>query len=144
MAETKTAAGETRMSRRPYVRPVSRTAWYLHHARYRNYMLRELTCILVALYCVLLLVALRALASGQPERWADFLACQQHAGWIALHAFALVFFTIYQTMAWFRLAPKAMPLQVGDTAVPSSAIVAAHYVAWLAVSLVIFWLAGVF
>jgi len=132
------------MSGRPYVRPVSRTGWYLHQARYRNYMLRELTCILAALYCVLLLVALQALASGQPERWADFLASQQHVGWMVLHAFALVFFTIYQTMAWFRLAPKAMPLQIGGTAVPATSIVAAHYVAWLAVNSIIFWLAGVF
>lgn len=132
------------MSRRPYVRPVSRSGWYLHQARYRNYMLRELTCILAALYCILLLLALQALASGQPERWDDFLAGQQHVGWMALHAFALVFFTIYQTMAWFRLAPKAMPLQLGGTAVPAAWIVAAHYVAWLAVSLIIFWLAGAF
>ena len=132
------------MSRRPYVRPVSRTGWYLHHARYRNYMLRELTCILAALYCILLLLALRALAYGQPERWDDFLASQQQVGWMALHAFALVFFTIYQTMAWFRLAPKAMPLQIGGAPVPAAWIVVAHYVAWLAVSLIIFWLAGVF
>jgi fumarate reductase subunit C len=144
MAEAETAAGETRMSRRPYVRPVSRTGWYLQQARYRNYMLRELTCILVAFYCVLLLVALRALASGQPEHWVDFLDCQQHMGWVAVHAFALVFFTIYQTMAWFRLAPKAMPLQIGGTTVPAAAVIAAHYVAWLVVSLIIFWSAGVF
>jgi fumarate reductase subunit C len=107
-------------------------------------MLRELTCILAALYCVLLLDALQALASGQPERWDEFLAGQQHMGWIILHAFSLVFFTIYQTMAWFRLAPKAMPLQLGGTAVPAAAIIASHYVAWLAVSSIIFWLAGAF
>jgi fumarate reductase subunit C len=109
VAETEIAAGETLMSRRPYVRKVSRTGWYLQQPRYRNYMLRELTCILVALYCVLLIAGLNALASGQAERWADFLDSQQQVGWIAVHAFALVFFTIYQTMAWFRLAPKAMP-----------------------------------
>lgn len=131
------------MSRRPYVRPVSRTRWYLQHARYKGYMLRELTCILVALYCVLLLIALQALASGQPDRWTAFLASQQHIGWIVMHAFALVFFTIYQTMAWFRLAPKAMPLQVGGNIVPAVVIVAAHYAAWIAVSVTIFWLAGV-
>ena len=132
------------MSRRPYVRPVSRTGWYLPQARYRNYMLRELTCILAALYCVLLLFGLHELASGQPQRWADFLASQQKFGWMAMHAFALVFFTIYQTMAWFRLAPKAMPLEIGGTRVPPATIVAAHYAAWLAVTLIIFWLAGVF
>ena len=29
------------MSRNPYVRPVSRTTWYMRNGRYRKYMLRE-------------------------------------------------------------------------------------------------------
>jgi fumarate reductase subunit C len=37
-----------------------------------------------------------------------------------------------------------MPLQMGGTAVPASAIVAAHYLAWLAATAIIFWLAGAF
>ena len=132
------------MSRRPFVRPVPRSTWYLHNQRYRSYMLRELTSILVAVYCVLLLAGLAALAADEPARWNTFIERQQHAGWMVFHAFSLVFFTIYQTMAWFRLAPKALPLQVGRKRVAAPAIVAAHYVAWIIVTVLVLWLAGVF
>jgi fumarate reductase subunit C len=132
------------MSRRPYVRPVARATWYLRQPRYRVYMLREANCVLVAFYCVLMLAGLAALATGQPERWNAFLSAQQHPAWMAFHAFSLVYFFVYQTMAWFQLAPKAMPLQLGDTVVPASAIVATHYLVWIAVTAFVFWLAGVF
>jgi fumarate reductase subunit C len=132
------------MSRRPYVRPVERTSWYMRQARYRLYMLREVNCILVAFYCVLMLTGLAALTSGQPDRWGSFLAGQQHPGWMAFHAFSLVYFFVYQTMAWFQLAPKAMALQMGENEVPATTIVTAHYVVWVALTAIVFWLAGVF
>ena len=132
------------MSRRPYVRPVARTSWYLQQPRYRVYMLREVNCILVAVYCVLMLAGLAALASNQPERWNDFLASQHHPAWMVFHAFALVYFFVYQTMAWFQLAPKAMALQLGETRVSAPSIIAGHYIVWAVVTAVVFWLAGVF
>ena len=132
------------MSRRPYIRPVSKTTWYLKQSRYRGYMLREITCFLVAFYCVLVMIALAAATNPDPQRWADFIASQQHPAWLVFHAFSLVFFTIYQTVAWFRLAPKAMPLQMGGKVVPPMVIVAAHYAAWVVVSLATMWIAGVF
>jgi fumarate reductase subunit C len=132
------------MSRRPYVRPVERTSWYMRQPRYRLYMLREVNCILVAFYSALMLAGLAALSTGQAERWNSFLANQQHAGWIAFHAFALVYFFVYQTMAWFQLAPKAMALQMGENQVPAATIVTAHYVAWVVLTAIVFWLAGVF
>jgi fumarate reductase subunit C len=107
-------------------------------------MLREVTCFLVALYCVLVMVAVAAAIDPDPQRWNDFIAAQQHPAWLVIHAFSLVFFTLYQTMAWFRLAPKAMPLQMGDTVVPPAAIVAAHYAAWGVVTVATLWIAGVF
>jgi len=116
----------------------------MRNSRYRGYMLREVTCILVAVYCVMMLAALLALSSGQAADWDAFLAGQQKPFWVVFHAFSLVFFTIYQTVAWFRLAPKAMPLQVGKTVVAPSAIVAAHYLVWIVTTAIIFVLAGVF
>lgn len=116
----------------------------MQQSRYRGYMLREVTCFLVAFYCVLVLVALAAVSNPDPQRWNDFITGQQQPAWLVFHIFALVFFTIYQTVAWFRLAPKAMPLQLGDKVVPPVVIVAAHYVAWVVVSVVTLWIAGVF
>jgi len=132
------------MSRRPYQPAVSRYSWFMRQPRYKAYMLRELTCVLVAFYCVLMLIGLQALASGDEQRWDGFLAGQQQPGWIAFHAAALVFFIVYQTMAWFRLAPKAMPLQLGNTEVPPAAIVTAHYIGWVVVSILVLWFSGAF
>ncbi len=131
------------MSRQPYVRPVSKTTWYTRNGRYRHYMLREVTCLLVGFYSFLTIWALAALATGDPGRWADFLASQQNPGMVAFHAIALLFFLVYQTFDWFKLAPKAMPLQLGEKKLPDRTIVIAHYVAWAVITLIVFWLAGV-
>ena len=130
------------MSRQPYVRPLSKTTWYMRNGRYRVYMLREMTCLLVGFYAFLTIFALAKLAAG-PDQWNQFLASQQNKVMIAFHAFALLYFLFYQTFAWFKLAPKAMPVQLGEKILPGSIIVIGHYVAWAALSGIIFWLAGV-
>lgn len=132
------------MSRQPYIRPVSKTTWYMRKGRYKVYMLREMTCLLVGFYSFLVIFGLAALAEGSAQRWDEFLATQQTPLMIAIHGFALIYFLIYQTFAWFELAPKAMPLQIGEKKLADSYIVIAHYIAWAGVSAFIFWLAGVF
>ena len=106
-------------------------------------MLREATCLLVAVYCSLLLIALATLGSGQASEWERLRAAQQHPAWLLFHGFSLVYFCIYQTVAWFRLAPKAMPIQLAGKPLPDSAVILAHYLLWIVLSLVIFYLAGV-
>jgi fumarate reductase subunit C len=130
------------MSRQPYVRPFSKTTWYMRNGRYKVYMLREMTCLLVGFYAFLTIFALAALGAGA-DPWNNFLASQQNAAMITFHAFALLYFLFYQTFAWFELAPKAMPLQLGEKILPGSIIVVGHYVAWAVLSALIFWLAGV-
>lgn len=131
------------MSRQPYVRPLPKASWYLGNARYRRYMLREVTCLLVAIYCAFLIWALAALSSGSPERWEAFLAAQQSTAMVVFHALALIYYLVYMTFDWFKLAPKAMPVQFGEQKLPASVIVIGHYVAWIAVTLFILWLVGV-
>ena len=41
------------MSRRPYIRPMSTTTWYMRNGRYKVYVLRELSSFLVAFYTFL-------------------------------------------------------------------------------------------
>jgi fumarate reductase subunit C len=132
------------MSRQPYIRPMPRTTWYLRNGRYKVYMLREVTCLLVGFYSFLLIYGLAALSQDTPQAWNDFLASQQNAFMTIVHAVALLYFLLYQTFAWFELAPKAMPLQLGEKKLPGSVIVAAHYIAWGILSGIIFWAAGVF
>jgi fumarate reductase subunit C len=114
----------------------------MRNGRYKIYMLREMTCLLVGFYSFLTIFALAALAAG-PDQWNHFLASQQNQVLIAFHAFALLYFLFYQTFAWFKLAPKAMPVQLGENILPGSIIVIAHYVAWAVLSAFIFWLTGV-
>ena len=132
------------MSRQPYVREMSKTTWYMRQGRYKVYMLREVTCLLVGFYSFLMIFGLAALAKGSETSWQHFLSSQQSPVMITFHAFALIYFLIYQTFAWFELAPKAMPLHLGEKKLPDSIIVMAHYVAWALLSALIFWLAGVF
>jgi fumarate reductase subunit C len=132
------------MSRQPYIRPISKTTWYMRNGRYKVYMRREMTCLLVAVYSVLLIIGLAALAEGSAESWDAFLASQQNPFMVGFHALALIYFLVYQTFAWFELAPKAMPLQLGEKKLSDSYIVIAHYIAWVVLSMFIFWLAGVF
>lgn len=130
------------MSRQPYVRPVSKTTWYMRNGRYKRYMLREVTCLLVAVYSVLALWGLASLAGGTSQ-WNAFLASQQNAFMVGFHAVALIYYLVYMTFDWFKLAPKAMPVQLGEKKLADAVIVIGHYVAWAVVTLAIFWLAGV-
>ncbi len=131
------------MSRRPYIRPMSQTTWYMRNGRYKVYMLREMTSFLVGFYTFLTIYALATLASNSPQVWNSFLSSQQSTGMIALHGFALLYFLFYQTFPWFKLAPKAMPVQVGEKTLPGIYIVIGHYIVWAVLSAFIFWLAGV-
>jgi fumarate reductase subunit C len=132
------------MSRQPYIRPMSKTTWYMRNGRYKVYIMRELTCLQVGFYSFLTILGLGSLAEGSAESWNAFLASQQNPAMVTFHAFSLIYFLIYQTFAWFELAPKAMPLYFGEKKLPDSAIVGAHYLAWAVLSAFIFWLAGVF
>ncbi len=76
------------MSRRPYNRPMSTTTWYMRNSRYKVYVLRELTSLLVGFYTFLTIFALAALASDSAEVWNSFLASQQNTAMIVFHGFA--------------------------------------------------------
>ena len=130
------------MSRQPYIRPISKTTWYMRNGRYKVYMLREMTSLLVGFYTFLTIYALAALSSNSPDNWNHFLSSQQGTGMVIFHSLALLYFLFYQTFPWFKLAPKAMPVQLGEKKLPGSYIVIAHYVAWAVLSAFIFWLAG--
>lgn len=132
------------MSRNPYVRPMSKRTWFLRNGRYKVYIRRELSCLLVGFYSFLLIFALAALSQDTPAAWNAFLASQQNLFMTIFHAAALLYFLLYQTFAWFELAPKVMPLQVGENKLPSSIVVFGHYIAWAVITAVIFKIVGVF
>jgi fumarate reductase subunit C len=129
------------MSRRPLVREVPPTSWFFRHPRYLRYMAREVTSIFIGAYCLLLVIGLQRLAAGQAS-YEAFLAALSSPVSIVFHVLALVA-SLYHAGTWFNATQKAMPLQLGETFVPGSWISGAHYVAWVLLSLVTLFLAGV-
>jgi fumarate reductase subunit C len=129
------------MSRKPFVRAVSPTRWYFKHPRYLRYMSREITCVFIGALALVMLCALAHLARG-PESYAAFLAGLQTPG-MGLLLLAILIFAVHNATSWFNVTPKAMPVQIGEEFVPGRIVVAAHYALWIAVSLVVAYLAGV-
>jgi len=130
------------MSRKPFVREVSKTGWYLKHPRYMRYMSREITCIFIGAFALLMLCTVERLSRG-PEAYESFLAAIK-GPWSFLGLAVILFFAVYNATNWFNVTPKAMPVQIGEDFVPGNVISGAHYVAWAVLSVVILYLAGVF
>ena len=130
------------MSRNPLIREVPPTSWYFRHPRYLRYMAREVTCIFVGAYCLLLVFGLQALAAGK-ESYDGFLQALQSPLSVVFHVLAFVA-ALYHAITWFNATQKAMPVQIGETFVPGSWISGAHYVAWAVLSAIVIALAGAF
>lgn len=128
------------MSRKPYVREMT-YRWIFRHPRYLRYMARELTCLFIGAYTLLMVWGLRALADG-PLAWSAFLESLQSPASIVFHVAALGF-ALYHSVTWFNLTPKALPVQRGETFVPAGVIAGVHFAAWALISLIILLLAGV-
>lgn len=129
------------MSRKPYIRKVSKTTWFLSQPRYKRYMAREVTCIFIFAYTFLLIWALGSLANGE-EAYAAFLDALSSPLGFLFNLLALVA-AVYHSTSWFNVTPQAMPIQRGEEFVPGNVIVGAHYGAWAVVSLIVLFL-GVF
>ena len=130
------------MNGKPYVRAVPRFSWFLRQPRYLRYMAREVTCVFIGAYAVLLLVALQRLSEGRQSYEAFLQALASPAG-VVFHLIVLVFALIHTT-SWFNVTPKALPIQIGEEFLPGHIIVGAHYAVWLVFSVVLLFLAGVF
>ena len=128
------------MSRRPYVREVSRSWWWLNQRRYVGYMIRELSCVFIGAYTAVIVVGLMRLSQGQAA-YEGFLDALWGPVGLTFHIVAFGF-ALYHTTTWFNVTPKAMPLRLGERRVPGGAIIGAHYAGWLAVSAVVLFLAG--
>lgn len=119
------------MSRKPYVREMPKS-WWLGQRRYTFYMVRELTCVFIGAYALVILVGLFRLSQG-PAAYGAFVDALQDPLAVGFHVLALAF-ALFHTVTWFGLTPKAMPLRLGEKAVPGTAIILAHYVVWFVIS----------
>ena len=130
------------MSVKPYIREVSKTTWYLSRRRDILHMIDETSSLFIGVYVLLLLLGLRALAEGE----AAYLLYLEWLGSPLILGFhwLVVVSTLLNSISWFRSTPKAMRVQIGENVVPGYLIAAGHYVAWVMISLLIFFVAGVF
>jgi fumarate reductase subunit C len=116
-----------------YTRPMS--GWWHRNAFYRWYMLRELSCLFITLYALVLLWGLAALTQGRAsyEAWLDWLASP---GAVLFHAVTLAL-VLYHAWTWFKIMPKTLPrVPLSDTSIVASGVSAV-----LVVSAVLLWLA---
>jgi len=125
-----------------YVRPVSKTTWYLKDRNYTIHMINELTSLFVGIFALILLWGIGAVARG-PEAYQSLLEYLQGPGMLVL-LWITTIVIFYHAIAWFKVTPKAMPIQKGEAFVPGGVIAGAHYVVWILFSLVVLFLAGVF
>jgi len=126
----------------PFVREVPRTTWYLARRRDLVHMAQELSSIFIGGYALLLLWGVKALAAG-PDAYQAFLASLGSPLSLGLHWVTLAV-TLFHSVSWFGVTPKAMPVQSGEEFLPGSLIVGGHYAVWIALSLFILFVAGVF
>lgn len=129
-----------KMTRKPFLREVPRVRWFFQHPRYMRYMMREVTCLFIGAYTLLLVVGVKRLSEGQAA-YEAFLESLRSPASVVFHVVALAF-ALYHSLTWFNLTPKALPIQAGGEFVPDSVIAGAHYAAWALLSLVILFLAG--
>ncbi|MBK8176785.1 MAG: fumarate reductase subunit C [Rhodospirillales bacterium] len=127
--------------RKPYVRHMSKTSWFLTHARFKSYMLHEVSSVFVALYMWLLIDGLFGLAGG-PESWQAWINYVKSPFVVIFSLVAFAFFVVH-TMSWFKAVPQAMRIQQGEHFVPGNLIVGAHYAVLGVVSIFVLILAGV-
>ena len=117
-----------------YHRPVSNT-WWLKRKSYILFMIRELTSVFVAGYCIFLLVFVYKLTEGA-DAYANFIDALKYPSSVALHLITLVF-VLYHTITWFNLTPKILVLYRGEDRIPQGLVAATFYAGWVVVSIIV-------
>ena len=120
-----------------YHRPVPNT-WWLKRKPYVLFMIRELTSIFVAGYCVFLLVFIYKLTQGA-DVYGNFIDVLKSPSSVALHLIALAF-VLYHTITWFNLTPKILVLYRGEERIPQGLVAGVFYAGWVVVSVIVVWL----
>jgi len=117
-----------------YHRPVPNT-WWLKRKPYVLFMIRELTSIFVAGYCIFLLVFVYKLTQGA-DVYGNFIDVLKSPSSVALHLIALAF-VLYHTITWFNLTPKILVLYKGEERISQGLVAGTFYAGWIVVSVIV-------
>ena len=134
-AESTISPAYTEFHPRWYRPPVS-TYWWLGKWAYVKFILRELSSVAVAWTVALVLVQVLALIRGQ-SAYLQFEHRLSSPWMIAINIVAFAFLLLH-SITWFNLAPKAMAVRVKGRRVPGMLISGPQYLAWIAISAIIF------
>lgn len=119
------------------MRPMSPT-WWLDKPAYTRFMIRDVTSVFIAGYCVFLLAVMcnASPTHSDAATWNAFYASWGSPMGKALHLIALIF-AAYHSITFFNLTPRVIVQFRGEEKVPEAAIAGVHYVMWAVVSIII-------
>jgi fumarate reductase subunit C len=120
-----------------YRRRVS-TYWWLRRPSYLAFILRELSSLFVAWFVVFTLLQIHALKQGA-ESYQGFQEWSKNPVVLIVNVIAL-FFVVFHSITWFRLAPQAMAVRLRGKRVPAIWIAGPYYVAWALASALVAWI----
>lgn len=109
--------------------------WWMQRRAYFLFIVRELTCVFIAAFLVVLLVHLYRLGTGI-EGYSEIVARMQSPGWIVFHVVALVF-AIYHSVTWFQTTSIVMAVKIGGRELPRFVVTGMSLAAWTVVSVVV-------
>lgn len=119
-----------------WYRPPISTYWWLGKWAYVKFILRELTSVAVAWTVALILLQIFDLIRGGLH-YARFETLMASPVMIAVNIVAFAFLLMH-SITWFNLAPTAMAVRVRGKRLPALAISGPQYLAWIAVSAIVF------
>lgn len=128
-------ATETKTPTREYVRPMPST-WWLQRPGYIKFMVREVSSVFIAAYCVFLLILMYRAEHASPQDFQAFYAQLTQPLSLVLHLVALVF-AVFHSVTFFNLTPKVLIVRQGEERVPDAIIAGVHYVAWAVVTVLV-------
>ena len=112
--------------------------WWLQQKNYFLFMVREFSAVFVGLFALISLVGVYRLSQGE-DTYQLYLSALQTPSAQVLFVVILLF-SLYHTLTWIHLTPMIMVVRIGSKTVPPILVLIASYLAWIVISLILFYL----
>jgi fumarate reductase subunit C len=112
--------------------------WWARRRSYLLFVLRELSSLFVAWFVAYLLVLVFAIGQGE-SAYQRFLDWAANPFVVAVSLVALAFVLLH-AVTFFNAAPQTTVVRLRGRRVPSAALAAPIYLAWIVVSAFLIWL----
>ena len=112
--------------------------WWLQKRNYFLFMVRELSAVFVGLFALISLVGVYRLSQGEDTYQLYLSALQTPAARVLF--VVILLFSLYHTLTWIHLTPMIMVVRIGSKTVPPALVLIASYLAWMVISLILFYL----